>query len=378
MIDFEIVREQERITEYRDDWNQLFDSGDYEASTSYEWCKVLLETHLIKNDEMVLVLIKDDGKIIGIIPVILSIKRKYGQSIRYLFPVSEYYNTHSDILIKQLSDEPIKVFFNAIFSLRSKWDVIIIQRLIEWNPLVESIRNYCNYNSIKYFVRKEQPSYFITLPGHLEEYLRKRSRNFRRSLIKNQRKLYSLGEIRIEKVVKPEEMEQAFDKILRIEESSWKGSHGTSIKSVWKQYDFYRRLCRAVSQKGWIHLQFLLMNNDPVAYNMGLIIKKRYFYLKTSFDERYREYSPSMILRVNLIEELIKRNINEIDFTAEPYEWQKRWSEEYRWHKSLTIYNNTIKARLHNFYNFVNARLEDRKGNGIKFANPMDLRPYGE
>ena len=39
-----------------------------------------------------------------------------------------------------------------------------------------------------------------------------------------------------------------------------------------------------------LHLSFLRVNGEAVAYNLGLIAGSRYYYLKTSYRQRHREY----------------------------------------------------------------------------------------
>ncbi|MEW6109467.1 MAG: GNAT family N-acetyltransferase [Nitrospirota bacterium] len=373
MVSFEIIRDKARLPEYLEHWNELFDSNGYEASTSFEWTHALLETHL-GDDTFLFIVLKDCGGIAGIVPLVISKTKKYGLSLLNLFPISEYYNTHSDLLLKEPMLEMLKVFIEAIFSLEREWDVLRIGRFIETNPLLESFEQYLGETGIKYEINKGEPSFFLRLGDSYSDYLQGRSDKFRNYLRRMEKKLGSKGKVEFVSHVNYNSFNEAYDQVLLIEQESWKHNHGTAITSIEKQNNFYRKLCERASEQGRLDLSILLLDGEPVAYNMGIVKDKRYYYLKTSYKEKFREVSPSTVLRARLIENLISHGTEEFDFPGEPYEWERQWTEELRWHKSLLIYNNTYKAGLFSLYNTVRKK-KNRSGAPFIYHNPRDLKP---
>jgi hypothetical protein len=83
----------------------------------------------------------------------------------------------------------------------------------------------------------------------------------------------------------------------------------------------------------------------PVAHNYGYVAGGTYSYLKTSCDERVKSLGVATYLRARLVEELITRGISRLDFPAEPYEWERHWTSEMRWHKTLVVFNSTLVGR---------------------------------
>ena len=142
MIHCEVITKQDEILQYREAWNNLFESGEHEVSTSFEWTYALLTTHLNENDLFLLMIFKDAEEIVGLVPLIISKTKKYGQSIKTLFPISEYYNTHSDILLKDKSEQLIEAFVNYLCEINYKWDMFRIGRFVETNPIIEHIKIY--------------------------------------------------------------------------------------------------------------------------------------------------------------------------------------------------------------------------------------------
>lgn len=375
MIRCEVITKQDEMFRYREVWNSLFASGAYEVSTSFEWTYALLTTHLNKKDSFLLIILKDSEEVLGIVPLIISETKKYGQSIKTLFPISEYYNTHSDILLKYQSKELIDTFITCLSEIENNWDVFRIGRFVETNPIVESIETYLKETSIKYKFSKEDPSFFITLDDTYGAYLKKRSAKFRNYLKRMGKKLDVLGHVRVAQLGDFNSLTAAYEQFLHVEEKSWKYYHGTAIINVKKQEKFYRKFCEYEYETGRLHLFFLYLDELAIAYNMGVIKDNKYLYLKTSYDEEFKKASPATVLRAELIKELISKGIEYFDFPGEPYEWELQWADDIQWHKSLIIYNNTFKAKLFSFYNTVRSRWKNTDSDDqIHYHNPLDVK----
>jgi len=374
MIQCEVITKQDEIFQYREAWNGLFESAEHEVSTSFEWTQALLTTHLKENDLFLLMVLKDAEDVVGIIPLIISETKKYGQSVKTLFPISEYYNTHSDILLKYKSEQQLYAFITYLYEINYKWDIFRIGRFVETNPITEYIETCLKKTSInKYKITKEDPSFFVKLDDTYNAYLKKRSAKFRNYLKRMEKKLASFGHVRFVQLKDFNSILNAYEQLLYVEGKSWKHYHGTAISSVKKQEKFYKKLCEGEYETDRLHLFFLYLDESPVAYNLGLIKGSKYLYLKTSFDEEFKKASPSTVLRAELINDLISKKIEYFDFPGEPYEWEQQWADDLQWHKSLIIYNNTFKAKLLSFYN--NARLKKKNIEGkIHYHNPLDLK----
>ncbi len=120
---------------------------------------------------------------------------------------------------------------------------------------------------------------------------------------------------------------------------------------------------------------FLYMDDKPIAYNMGLLKDSKYYYIRTSFDEELRRYGPSTLLRAQLIKRLISDGVGYFDFPGEPYEWEKQWTEEMRWHRSLEVYNNTLKGKLYSAYRTYKKRRDGQNNEKVlKYCDPRSLK----
>lgn len=375
MVVAEILRGRARLTELQVEWDRLMERGDYEPSVSFEWTAALMESHIHDDDEIVFIILKRLAAVIGIVPLVVRPIRTLGQTFVRVFPVAEFYNTHSDLLLEDVSEPVLGVFVDALYRLGLRWDVFSMTRLLEAQPLGMHLCEVAHQRRRRCELRKEQPSFFLTLDSTFEGYLHHRSGSFRNALKRIERKLMSHGHVEIRNQDDFFDVDQAYAALLSIEHRSWKQAHGTSISSVSRQTTFYRRFCSSAFLKGWLHLGFLCLDDRPVAYNLGLIVKDTYYYLKTSYDHAERPLSPATLLRAKLIEDLIGRGVKRFDFPGEPYEWESQWADEVRGHQSLTLFSQTLKGLAYAFYRKTKRIGRENGSDRVMYVDPRTLKP---
>ncbi len=378
MITFEIVEDPHKIKDYHAQWQALFDAGAYEPSVSLEWSQALVNTHLGTN-RLFLLLLRNSTELLGIVPLCLRTVKKSGASLRTLFPLAEYFNTHSDLLLRHPSAELTDALLNAICSFRYRWDVFRINRFTETNPVLKLIEDRLrNSPRINYEIRRAEPSFFIRLDGGYDQYLQQRKSHFRNNLKRSLKKMYALGDVEFLGIQHFNDAADAFGVILPIEERSWKHQHGTAITSTSRQQAFYRELCCGAYAKGWLRLSILKLNGTPIAFEMGLVRGKKYYGLHNSYDESFRKENPGTVLFARFIEDLARDGIQEYDFFGEPFEWESLWTEQYRWHKSLLIYSRTARARLFSIFNCLKRRLGGAEPDQLVLRHPREITSSNE
>jgi CelD/BcsL family acetyltransferase involved in cellulose biosynthesis len=375
MITFEIYEDMERIKEYQAEWDRMFAADAYEASLSLAWAQALIKSHL-NGDAFSLVVLRDSTEILGLVPIVIRRIKKRGVSLLTVFPLSEYFNTHSDLLLKKPTKELLEVLFKALFSLKYQWDVFRINRFVETNPVLGLIEyNLKNNFPCKYDIRRSEPSYFIEFGGSYEDYLNGKSANFRHKLKSVSKKMRSLGEVAFLGHQDFHDFAKLYSIILSIEEKSWKHKHGTAITSTEKQRTFYKELFKSAFDKGWLRLGLLYLDREPIAFEVGLVKDKKYYGVHGSYNETFKKDNPGTLLLAQFIKDLIRDGIEEYDWFGEPFEWESRWTDKFRWHKSLLIYNSTPKARLFYFINSLKNKLRQNDMDQIVLRDPRDIKP---
>ena len=348
LIRAEVVWDLGHCSALADEWTALDEVGLCEPSTSLEWTRALLATHVADSDTVFAIVLRSQGRAVAIVPAIIRRERVAGRlDVATLLLLSELSGTHSDILRSDDHHEIVDALFGALAGLPCRWDILRVSRLLESSAIAMQLSGYLGRSGLAHRFRREQPSFYLDLRQSYQQYLATRGAKFRNYLRRKFRQFEATGKVKVLRAGKDLAVEHAYDHLLSIEERSWKHSHGTAISAVPRQSSFYRLLCEGTSRRGRLHLMLMYLDEVPVAFNLGITTGDRYSYLKTSFDESLRRFSPATILRAGLVETLIAEGVHSLDFPAEPYRWEEQWTDTLRWHLSVLVFNKTPRAMLY-------------------------------
>jgi CelD/BcsL family acetyltransferase involved in cellulose biosynthesis len=374
MIAVEVYRDVAAVERHRDEWRALFDASRAEPSASYEWIHAMCQAHLRSRDQFFLIVLRREGRLCGLVPLVASEERLAGLPLVTLVPLSERYRTHSDMLVHPVDDEVVAALVGAILALPRQWDLFRLIQVLDTNPLLGALDRGLQRLGARCRLRAEPPSFFLPLPPTFDDYLAARTSKFRNHLRRVEKKLAATGTVRVISTGVDLDLERSIAALLDIEAKSWKHAHGTAISSVAHQTTFYRELVGGLMERGRLHLQFLTRDDEPIAYNLGLVCRGQYAYLKTSFIEALKPLGPATILRARLVAGLIADGVEALDFPAEPYEWEAQWTSEHRAHHSIVAWNRTLRARAWALAWRLREARKPAGQSGIAYANARDLK----
>jgi CelD/BcsL family acetyltransferase involved in cellulose biosynthesis len=173
--------------------------------------------------------------------------------------------------------------------------------------------------------RHTHKSKYLHFNGDFDDFITRYSTKFRKDLLKKKRKIEETGVLKLKIVHSGNDLDEAFDQFLQIEDSGWKGRNGTSIvKQPWK-LDYYEYLKRHFADLGLCQINLLTLNDEAIAAQFGIAIHDKLYLLKIGFHEKFSEYSPGFLLLYKLIEYYCRLNsVHTISFVT-GVDWIDRW-----------------------------------------------------
>ncbi len=96
------------------------------------------------------------------------------------------------------------------------------------------------------------------------------------------------------------------------------------------QRRFYVDLVRRLFPRGWLHFSLVLFDGAPIAYHFGLQYRGSYLWYKPSFEPRLARRSPGEVLLRFLIEDVLARGFDELDFTVGAEPFKDRFANHHR------------------------------------------------
>lgn len=143
---------------------------------------------------------------------------------------------------------------------------------------------------------------------------------------------------------------QAIRKVWEVEKHSWKSSlkgkeranKDYGLAHVLKGIKNNKESTKFFESEVW----FLDLDGMPLSYVLVLKYKKRVFFLKTSYDSRFKTVSPGIVLMNDLIERIFKeRSAYEIDFiTNLPF--TKAWKPVIRKRNTVKIVRDPFSSKM--------------------------------
>ncbi|MCC7126711.1 MAG: GNAT family N-acetyltransferase [Acidobacteria bacterium] len=329
----------------RDAWTALYHRCGVELSLSHAWTSAVAALYTSRADHIRTVVLRRGDELVGLFPLITRTRRR---AYRHLTPVAEEHSTHSDWLVAESSPEVAEALVEGLMAIGLTWDRFRMSRLLRTHPLLPHVLAALRRRGLRVLLRAEPPSYVLPLPRSFDAYLADRSAKFRNHLKRVHKKLEAH---QTEVTVIAGDTDAAmfgdtFERILAIEQTSWKHWHQWAMEPGTAAAEFWRRVCASAWADGRLHVQWLTIDGRAAAYNLGYLTGRQYAYLKTTFSDEFRELGAATYLRARLIEDLIARGVERVDFPGEPYAWERQWTNDVREHVMLTAYSGTARSRI--------------------------------
>ncbi len=273
--------------------------------------------------------------------------RVRGLRVRMVKPLLSIYALHQEILGQGSAEARVALAIAGLESCGIDWDIVDLNQLSQNGEFHAAWGTAASESGWKIGTSVGKAPPYLAIDCTWDAFLRRQSANFRSNLKRKARKLHEGRRCRIDFIRNPESMEAAFDAVEKVECQSWKADDGTSLMSRPWEMQFYRNLIEIFARNGQAMITLLTLDDEPVAYDMGVDGGRRVYCLKTSFDQRYRDLSPGLVLRAELMRKIFEEGMHEYDFLGDRERYKLEWTDTTRVDVSMTVMNTShLRGRV--------------------------------
>jgi CelD/BcsL family acetyltransferase involved in cellulose biosynthesis len=154
---------------------------------------------------------------------------------------------------------------------------------------------------------------------------------------------------------------KVLERFFALEASGWKGQNGSAISLSAPLVSFYTSIAKTAEKQGHLRLYSLSLSGQPIAMHFGLQMNGIYYIPKVAYDERYKRFSPGLLLAKHVIEAITKDGATCFDFLGPRMEWKSVWTSYVREHSNCYIFNRTLKGAMLRSAIHLGARLRKLK-----------------
>lgn len=249
-----------------------------------------------------------------------------------------------DVLCRDLNGDALPELVNAVFASGS-WPVVDFGKLSE--PHFRAMTSQLERLSLGYVWNHEGYGYVSDATTGMEALYAAMSYSTRGLVRRTHRRIFKdlRGEIRHTRPADVNESLRDFERFVELEHSGWKGRKGTSIRSRPGSEAYFRAVVTAATRLGMMRWQKLLVDQRPVAMNMGLVTGSTYWAPKTAYDEEFSRYSPGLELNHQLFTDCMEDpDIQRINWISAP-EWLDSWRPNRLPYYHLRVFGRSVTGR---------------------------------
>ncbi|MBN2592948.1 MAG: GNAT family N-acetyltransferase [Sedimentisphaerales bacterium] len=318
-IDLRIVEGAEGISEFGDDWDDLFARAKGASPfLSRFWIKTFVEEGRLSGDPL-FVLAFRGTKLVALFP--LEVRRIL--NIKIAVPISTGVGTYLGLLIDPDCRSAVKdiadyIISEKIFGIYYNADVSSEDRAT--NDLLNELVSR-GYSCRKVF---RDPCYCMKLDCSFDEYIEKNipKGKRRRKLRYKERKLYESAQVRVTRYVGKEITPEVNQRVAVIQHESWMKRRGAAVLGK----PFYQKLLGNMAAGGLGQVWLMTIDGEDAAFAYSFVAHGKLHYFWPAFKLKYEsQLSIGQMLLMRVIRDACEDGIQLFDFLYGDADYKRFW-----------------------------------------------------
>jgi CelD/BcsL family acetyltransferase involved in cellulose biosynthesis len=335
MLTIEEITNVNKLPELEEGWKKILDlSMSKNLFLTYEWITLWLN-HFWKNKPILFLLLKNEKGPIGLAPLLVDREKE-----ALVFPVNGH-TYRPNFIFGGDHEDLLKSLFAYLREKARRPNLCLYEVELD-SLLAKTLPNLAKECRIVTVFKRVSSSPLLRINTDWESFLRSKSKHFREEQKRKVSKMRKAGQVDFVKVSNPDQIQEVMRDILRIERNSWKEKEGTSFTAVPGLREFYSDVAETFAKKNCLCTYLVYFNSVPIAHLLGIAYENRYYALKTSYDESYKELSPGVFLFTHALQDIFQTGLKELDFLGVESRWKNEIASDMRHLVNIFVYPKSI------------------------------------
>lgn len=370
LYSIEAITTYDGISRLHEDWDHLsLNSQSPNVFMTINWFQAWYEGFARqegpgKRRPNILVL-KKNGAVTGISPLILSISSRFGFSLRRLqFLTCGHEWDYNDLLVGNDIEEQTNAVIDFLNNTTREWDLIDLRNLRDTGTTIPRIESDLNRAGLSYRLFPEAEGCpYMRIDGPWSEMLNRHTRSTRRVFRRFTEKMQEGMRVRI--VENPQKEPELLRKMIVLEAQKHVGGE-LSQPFLGRYPEVFQSLFETLGAKGWISVVLMEWKNRLVAWQLLYRCGESLWGYLTAFDHEFASYSPGTMLIPTVIDYGFAHGFGEFDFLAGEESYKMRWATGFRRTYRLQIWSRRLISKFRAF-----AYLKSRTGRHPQSTKPL-------
>ena len=288
-----------------------------------------------------MITVRDGEKILAAAPLMSSRYKLYGLELRKMEFIATPASDYHGFLITEKKPAHVKMMLEYAARTAAEWDCIELQEIPDDSETARILRAISK-QPFKFGERIVNRCPYIFLPHKFEDYLQQLGYGFRKNLRRYERKLKRDYKVDFRICNATETINNAMRSFFDLHQKRWQSQKQPGAFLDRRFRDFHLEVARSFAERGWLALNFLMLNDEPVAAGYDFMYAKKLFYYLSGFDPEYSKYNIGHLRHMFLIKHCIENGVEEYDFMRGDEPYKLKWNTSMR--ENLEV--RAIKRRI--------------------------------
>lgn len=310
----ETLNSLSEFVQYAQQWNRLWDSSEaYEATSRSEAIALWVRTFEPSGDFRAVVVKSAAGEFVGGIALMVRSSR----GLKKLTLIGNEWINCGELMISGEVDSQ-EVTRKIIDQLKREGDLLEFDHIQFDAPRWRAFASCLTEAKQGLEISRIQRVGMIDIGDDWDGYFQCLSGNHRSAVRRSEKKIRKNGDVQLFRLLNPEDevlcdwMNKAFE----IEHKSWKGANGTSILAA-QMDDYFIQEAKNARDCGMLELWFLLLDDQPIAFEYCHLVKGNCHSYKIGYDEGFKSFGPGRQLRKMQLEYLTGNDVEPTTFALD-------------------------------------------------------------
>jgi CelD/BcsL family acetyltransferase involved in cellulose biosynthesis len=342
------VKEYNDFEILKDEWNDFLNgSVENNVFSTWEWLSTWWR-HFGEGKKLVILLIEEEKRVSAIAPFVFSKHNFLGfgnlDKISFVGSPESDYNS---FVLKERNLKFLELFFDYLTE-HFDWDYLELEDVPEDGPSMDLIRGlplktlYKNWEE-----RQSSLCPYLPLPFSMDVLIGKLGRMMRYNLKRYSSKLEREHRVELKEYDEFGSVKEAMQIFFNLHQKRWESSGELGAFNTQLFRDFHVDLATCFAKKGWLSLDFLTVDDKPVAAKYCFKYNQKAYVYLGGWDPDYSRYRVGTLSAMYEIEKCIQGGLREYDMMRGNEPYKRLWTTKARRNLELRFVRKGFSSRLY-------------------------------
>lgn len=217
-----------------------------------------------------------------------------------------------------------------------QWDIVRLNTMPADSPVTDRIERLLRNGRWTVFTGERDRS-LILLPAGWDEYLATLSSEDRKNIIRYRRRIEQRYALRVYRCTRECELPTCLGALYRLHQLRWqgRGEHGAFASR--ERRELYERLSLRLLDNNRLEFWILELNGEIAACQFAMRYRDNVYQLQEGYDPAHSSDRVGMVLRAEVLRQLISEGIRTYDFLGGTDAYKQRWGASRGYYRDIAL-----------------------------------------